>query len=273
MGTETVRACYHSSQKHGVGLLAEVLARSDGQTEHESAEQKAFVTLLLNHVDALFSTQKSEPFHNLQSLMLECDYCEKSFSDEVSYLTHLDTEHGDELGAIEQRRINGLDETNGLSTGQVVLGVGMVAATLIIGYFIVFAGGSGSAAVPSDSVEQVAQQPAETGSAHYHGSIAVIINDTPIDFSQSQYQFADQKFHFERGDGDEWHAHASGITVEYALSTLDIGVTDNSVQYDGTRYTDGEDTTVSIRVNGDPINPKEYVVQPGDEMQVVVRVA
>jgi hypothetical protein len=41
--------------------------------------------------------------------MPACTYCEQTFADEEAYLTHLATEHYEELGRIDTRRVNSAD--------------------------------------------------------------------------------------------------------------------------------------------------------------------
>ncbi|WP_049926346.1 hypothetical protein [Halopiger goleimassiliensis] len=36
--------------------------------------------------------------------MPDCDYCDASFADEDAYLSHVGSEHADELGRIDRRR-------------------------------------------------------------------------------------------------------------------------------------------------------------------------
>jgi hypothetical protein len=203
--------------------------------------------------------------------MPDCDHCGDSFDDETAYLAHLDAEHADELGVIERRRVEELNtDDGGIGTGPLVLGGVVVAAAVLVAYLVLVAGGTGSGGVP-DSVEQVAQEPTDTGSVHYHGTIEIVVAGDPVDLSRDRYQLADRGFHFEGGDGERWHAHARGVTLEYALATLDIGATTDSVWYDGTRYTDGENANVTLTVDGESVNPKEYVLQQGDAVRVVVR--
>ncbi|MFB6118798.1 hypothetical protein [Halosegnis sp.] len=200
--------------------------------------------------------------------MPHCDHCGASFDDEEAYLSHLGADHADELGRIEQRRVDALED-DGVGVGSAPLAIGAVAvvAVALVAYLVFFTGGS--AGVP-DSVEQVTQTPSEVGSVHYHGTMTVRIDGERIDFSQDRYQLADRAFHFEGGDGERWHAHARGITLEYALSTLEIGVTADSVWYDGTRYTDGENANVTVTVNGEPVDPTTYVLEADDTVRVIV---
>lgn len=216
--------------------------------------------------------------------MVDCDYCDASFDSEDAYLEHLGSAHEGELGSIDRRRVDeysgGSDDGGSIPTGPAIL-VGVIGFSLaIVVYVVVFMGGSGGGGggpATTNGIE-VAQTPGELRSAHEHGTMEVRIDGQRLDFSQSQYQVADRKFHFEGGDGRVWHGHASGVTLEYALATLDIRATENSVTYGGTTYTDGENANVSITVDGDPVDPETYVLQGveadsganGDRVRIVV---
>ena len=193
--------------------------------------------------------------------MPECDYCGATHESETAHLEHLETEHYDELGPIDKRRVGGDGDDGGFPTGPVAIGVVLLAATGIVGYVVFVAGGS------SGGIGQA-------GSAHYHGGIEVTITGDTVDFSQPQYQNPQEnrRFHFEGGDGSEWHAHATGVTLEYGMSTLGIGVGENSITFDGTEYVDGEGYEVIIQVNGESVSP-DYVLTDGDDIRIVVREA
>lgn len=199
--------------------------------------------------------------------MPECEYCDASFEDEQSYETHLGTEHSDELGPIDRRRISAHtdEEDTDRPIGLIVLGVFLVVA-IGVGVFMFLSSSNGS------STEfQAEQQPSNLGSVHSHGTIEVAIDGQRIDFSQSQYQEQADAFHFERGEGTRWHVHAQGVTLEYAMATLGINVTDSTVTYQGTTYRDSDsNTTVTITVNDEPVTPSEYVLQEGDRIRIIV---
>ena len=208
--------------------------------------------------------------------MPDCDYCGDSFDDESSYLSHLDAEHADELGPIEQRRVDAMSsDDGGIDAAPIALGVVIVAAAAIVGYVVFVAGGSGGDANVVNGFE-VAQTP--TGQpyqgTHLHGTVEMSVLGESVDFSQEQYQITstgNDYFHFE-GDG-RWHVHAPGVTLEYAMATLGIGVSDDSVTFEGTTYTDGENASVSVRVNGNDIDPETYVLADGDEVSITVESA
>lgn len=184
--------------------------------------------------------------------MPDCEYCGESFDGEDAYLDHLADEHAGDLGPIDRRKV---EERGGgaasllanIPTGPLalVLVIGVVVALIV--YVTFFLGGSS------------ARGPA--GSAHGHGTMNVTVLGDTVDFSQQQYQVQNPKFHFERGNGRIWHVHATGVTLKWAMSTLGIGVTGDSVTYQGTTYRDGSSKyVVEVTVDGKPVDPAKYVL-------------
>lgn len=204
--------------------------------------------------------------------MPDCDYCGDDFDSEDAYLEHLAEAHADDLGSIDQRRVDqyeGAKDSGGISTP--LLAASVVVALVVGlggGYAItsgaLFSGGSssgGSGDVPT---------PYDTWDVHYHGSIEVVVDGQAVDFSQDRYQLQADFFHFEGGDGTRWHGHARGVTLERAMSTLDIGVTDDSVTVQGTTYVDGENADVTVTVDGTDVDPRTYTLEDGDTIRIVV---
>lgn len=206
--------------------------------------------------------------------MTDCDYCGESFASDSAYDKHLKKEHYEELGPIDKRRVGGVtDDDGGIDPAPIALGGVVLAAAAIVAYVVLFAGGGGGGG-GSGTVNgiEVAQMP--TGQAyqgtHYHGTIEMSVEGQQVDFSRQQYQLQADPFHFEGGDGSRWHVHATGVTLEYAMATLGFDVADDSVTYQGTTYTDGENAAVTVSVNGNDITPAEYVLRDGDTVRVVV---
>lgn len=201
--------------------------------------------------------------------MTDCDYCGADFDTETAYLEHLAAEHADDLGPIEQRRVASLGggDDGGIDAAPVALGLVLVAAAAVVGYVVFFSGGGSGA---PNGVAQSARTPTDYGAVHFHGSIEMSVMGSDVDFSRDRYQLQANEWHFEAGDGTEWHGHARGVTLEWAMSTLDIGVTDDSVTYEGTTYTDGENATVTVAVNGEDIDPTRYLLQESDSVRIVV---
>ncbi len=133
-----------------------------------------------------------------------------------------------------------------------------------------FALGNVFGSSPPKPMQDDVQQPAALGTVHYHGTITVSADGQQPDFSEQQYQVQDDYFHFENGDGSEYHVHGQGVTLEYALETLGIGVTDTALSHDGAVYNDSRtDQRVVYEVNGEAVNPETYVLQQGDEVVVI----
>jgi len=201
----------------------------------------------------------------------DCRYCDADFDEDDAYLDHLAADHADELGTIDQRRVTrradgdgGLDvPTAPLVLGLVVLGgVAVIAAA-----WVTTTDGGGGAAGGVDA----AVQPTDLRTVHYHGTVEVVVAGDRVDFSRDRYQLQSEAFHFEGGGGTRWHVHARDVTLEYAMATLDIDVTADSVTYDGTTYRDAESgTDVAVSVNGASVQPSEYVLQEGDRVRIVV---
>jgi hypothetical protein len=195
--------------------------------------------------------------------MSECRYCGETFEDEDAELVHLEAEHADELGRIDRRRLTDDDEGSGIGT---VLAVGVVVllATVAVGYGAFVADGGGG----DGSVD-----PSGVGSVHYHGTIEVVVEGESVDFSQAEYQYRSTNvdaFHFEGGDGSRWHVHAQRVTLGWALSSLGIEVTAESVTFGGETYRDGEGASVTVAVDGSAVDPSEYVLQADDHIRIVV---
>mgnify|MGYP000029455612 FL=1 len=215
--------------------------------------------------------------------MPDCDYCGDTFEDEQTYLEHLAETHGDELGAIDRRRVServGPDDDEGLPTGPLILGGVLLIAIAVVAYVLFGLGGAGGPSAVNGI--DIAQTPGQvTQSAHAHGLINVTVAGEQIDFSQPEYQrpreFA--AFHFEGGNGRVWHKHADGVTLEYAMATLGIDVASDAVTIDGTTYRNSDpDTSVSVTVNGESVDPTSYELagtsdqnpEAGDGIKIVV---
>lgn len=112
----------------------------------------------------------------------------------------------------------------------------------------------------------------EQAQDHQHGTIEIVVDGERVDLSADEYQHMDSHFHLEGGDGDTWHAHTWQATFDWALFTLDVEVTSDTVTIDGTTYDGNEDgTTVRLTVNGEPVeNPTDYRLKDGDQLRIVV---
>jgi hypothetical protein len=214
--------------------------------------------------------------------MPECNYCGESLGDEDAYLDHLDADHSrGDLSRIDRRRVENHagDDDGGLSLAPFLIGGLILFSAGVIGYTTIFMGDT-----PNQyAITQVAQSPQDNvGAVHEHGTINVTIDGETLDFSQPQFQNPGQyqAFHFEGGNGDVWHKHASGVTLEYGMKTLDIEMNQSAIAYDGTIYmADDPGTSITVTVNGEPVDPATYELQgaqdtgnagQGDHIRILV---
>lgn len=213
--------------------------------------------------------------------MPDCDYCEASFADEDSYLTHLHEAHDtDELSRIDQRRVEQAmgDDDDERATGPIILGGLLVFTAGILVYVTFFMGSGGPQVDPANADRQPG---AVDRASHQHGTINVTIDGQQLDFSRDRFQNPGQypAFHFENGNGRVWHVHAENVTLEYAMATLGIGVKRDKIRYDGTTYSESDgNTNVTVLVNNRSVDPTSYVLrgvpsdtgEGGDHIEIVV---
>jgi len=213
--------------------------------------------------------------------MAECDYCGEGFDEEAALLEHMRDAHEGELGRIDRRRVAALDDGGGdVPTGPIAIGLVIFVSAAVVA-FVIFGGGGGGGAPTEGSIPAPERTPTG-GAAHEHGFMDVVVLGDGVDFSQRQYQVQDDAFHFENGNGRVWHAHAEGVTVQYALWTLGIGVPDqDTVVFGGTTYNESAGYEVNVTVDGESVDPTSHVLEgasdsnpgQGDHVRVVVRQA
>lgn len=218
----------------------------------------------------------------------DCPYCGDAVPDEA-YERHLRRAHADELRPIDERRVG--RAADGATGRSLVLyaGVGGVLLLFVLGYAFAF-GLADAGTGPGAAV-----QPDRTAPVHEHGLLSVQYDGRTVDFADPRYQEADECFHFHDDDNEDgvpvhdppqgtavWHAHCEGVTVEYALETLGMDVTGDSVTVEGETFSGAEGDEVTVTVDGEPVDPQEHVlrgVEPvdaateggGDDVRVVLR--
>lgn len=197
--------------------------------------------------------------------MPDCEYCNTTFQNEEPYLEHLRDQHYKELGRIDRSRVDRLETDEGTNTWLSMAAVALTGLILLGGVFFLFTNGGATGGTSSSPT------PHGLWSVHDHGSIDVKIDGKQLDFSQDKYQVQADYFHFENGNGEKWHVHGKGVTLQYAMNTLGINVTNSSITYDGTTYSDSNSgTTVTVTVNGEAVNPGTYVLKDGDRVRIIV---
>lgn len=217
--------------------------------------------------------------------MQECDYCGATHDSERAHLKHLKSEHRSELGPIDKRRVGDVSvDDGGVPTGPIALGVVILASLAVVG-FVVFAGGNGGGG--GDAAAD--GEPYNVGQVHDHGTMEAVIDGEELFFEDEEFVELDQAFHFHAGYYDRYgeqiyHLHAQGVTIQYALETLGIEVNDDGtvLEFRDETYDDGDaDTSIEITVDGEAVDPGEYVLSgvgpesqaaegEGDDLRIVV---
>ena len=115
----------------------------------------------------------------------------------------------------------------------------------------------------------------QLGSAHKHADIKVYVSGNQIDLGLPKYQLQSKMVHFEDGDGDVVHVHATGITLGYMLETLGINIGNECLTLDtGNRYCTNDNAKLGVFAKGKGTDweqisyPDEYVIQDMDKILV-----
>lgn len=94
------------------------------------------------------------------------------------------------------------------------------------------------------------------GSTHEHAVFLVMIDGTPIDFSQAKYQVKSPYIHVENGVGTTLHKHATQVPVGEFFRSVGMQVTsDCFVSDDGSSYCTGDGKRLRFLVPGAEGNP------------------
>lgn len=201
--------------------------------------------------------------------MADCRYCDETFEDEDALLSHLASDHdAGELSRIDRRRIAGSsgDDTGGLPVKSLAaVGIAAVVMLALLGAIVIL--GNNGVGGPALAVEDTAITPTNYNAIHEHGLFDVTIEEESLDFANDPALIsADSWFHFHGGN-NVWHVHGEDVSLEYALATLGIEVEEGGsvLEYDGEVYDDSEaGTTVSITVDGEPVDPTQHVLEGVD---------
>ncbi|MFA9428485.1 hypothetical protein [Natronorubrum sp. A-ect3] len=206
--------------------------------------------------------------------MTTCPYCGDSVPDH-RYGGHLERVHADELTAIDRRRVDLTEDGSNRRPLLLYAGAGIVLVLFVIGYAAVFLG-------PGTAASSAAIQPDPSAPIHEHGTLTVQYDETVVAFDDPELTERDNCFHFHDHDnGEIWHAHCADVSIEYALETLDMDVTAESATIDGQTFDEADGDTVSVTVNGEDVDPQEYILEgvesvddatdgAGDHVEIVV---
>lgn len=202
----------------------------------------------------------------------ECRHCSEEFHGERSLLKHLNSEHYEQLGPVDKRRVDEqLNQPNDFAT-LLAENIGMVAIAAVLGlggaalYFSLGINGSGGVVLP-DGVTP----PDENADVHAHGTVSIVTDGSSVDLTQEKYQGRTHCFHFHPGQSDAgYHMHCGNITPAYASAALGLQLeSDGEVaKFNEETYRTAEGDTVALQVNGESVDPYTYQVQEGDNITI-----
>src|SRR5438445_5356128 len=169
----------------------------------------------------------------------QCQYCGKKFEMDSALKQHLDAKHMTAIAPKIEKVAAPSIQINSRKMKRYGTYFGVVAFIFLAGYGIFqFSGG-------------VVANIGPVGSTHQHVDFKMYIHGKPVDFSKSQYQLRSQYVHFEAGDGDVIHKHATGVTLDFLFRTLRMSFNKDCIALDtGQRYCNDGTNTVKFYVNG-----------------------
>lgn len=109
-----------------------------------------------------------------------------------------------------------------------------------------------------------------TSAQHYHGTIAVEVDGEEVDLTQDRYQFQNEAFHLEEGNGRVWHAHVAGVTVEFAIAALRLEAGAPGTSRAKSRFVADREYVVKPTLNGAAVDPATTVLSESDHLKVVL---
>ncbi|MBI4162889.1 MAG: hypothetical protein HY513_04345 [Candidatus Aenigmarchaeota archaeon] len=187
---------------------------------------------------------------------MKCDQCSREFQSEEGYNQHMRDKHG--VG--KEKKEAPVAQQHKYKKKRSMKPVAYVLVVLIIiglGYWAV-------SAMPQKPKVNLGS----LGSTHIHQDFRAYIDGTIVDFSQPSYQLQNQYVHFEGGDGNVHHVHATGATLAYALDALRIRANASCITV-GRQYCTSGDKVVKYFVNGDDnSNYLDYVMKDLDKILV-----
>lgn len=111
------------------------------------------------------------------------------------------------------------------------------------------------------------------GDEHEHAGILVRIHGDKFDFSLPPYQVKSPYIHFEGGDGDTIHRHASGVNLGFLFDTIKVGLTDECFIFpdrapDRT-FCNDDKYTLKFYINHQKVSGiRDYIIKEGDKILI-----
>ena len=70
----------------------------------------------------------------------------------------------------------------------------------------------------------------QIGSTHTHASLYILIGNKRLNFCESKYMLASQAVHFEDNNCHVIHKHATGVTLQTFLKSINVLLTRNCIE-------------------------------------------
>jgi len=117
----------------------------------------------------------------------------------------------------------------------------------------------------------------ETGSEafHIHADFLIMVEGEKIDLSDNKYMsFAgnilDKNVHLHDNNGDVIHFHAPNVTLRSFLKSLNIILTKDCLELDGTKFCNKGDSRLELYVNGDLFEGDSMAYVPADDDSILL---
>ena len=183
--------------------------------------------------------------------VFHCKHCEKQFSSAGALDMHVGAKHSEHAPK---------------PAGESLLKKHKWKVILLAVLFLV---GAGAWALYSSAAN--APKIGPIGSTHIHMDVKVYIEGQPINFALPKYQLRAQHVHFESGEGDYVHVHATGVSIGMMFETLGMKFSADCLKSDDGRNLcngDGGKTLKFYVNNRTNTDYGSYVLQDLDKIMV-----
>jgi hypothetical protein len=108
------------------------------------------------------------------------------------------------------------------------------------------------------------------GGIHIHAGLLVMIYGQQFDFTSNAYQLKSPYIHFEKGNGETVHMHATNVTMGFLFNTLKIGLDDKCYTFPDTRkFCTNDKYTLKFYINHHQVpDLANYVFKDQDRMLI-----
>jgi hypothetical protein len=170
---------------------------------------------------------------------------------------------------IKERKESFADRQSRQKRKNMLIGLGVLAVVAVIVAYASFTFIEKSTSSPLGGPPGAGK----LGDEHEHASMLVRIFGDKFDFSLPAYQVKSPWIHFEGGDGNTVHRHASGVSIGFLFDSLKIGFDDECFIFpDRTpehTFCTNDDYSLKFYVNHEKVTSLEnYVLNEDDRILI-----